>query len=96
MNSRYQNNKTKRSFEGKLVYRPKINPDIPLRSDDVYVATEMGDRMDTLAHQFYQDSTLWWIIAAANNIRGANMAVPPGTVLRVPQNYIQIVNNFTK
>jgi hypothetical protein len=95
MSSRYRNNETKKIGDGRKVYRPKIYPNIPFRDDDVYVATELGDRLDTLAHDFYEDSTLWWIIASANNIHGAKMGVEPGTVLRIPQNFIQIISNFT-
>lgn len=96
MASRYQNNETKKSNDGRTVFRSKIYPNIPLRDDDIYVATESGDRLDTLAHQFYGDSTLWWIIASANNIHNAVFALEDGTVLRIPQNYIQILNNFTR
>jgi hypothetical protein len=94
--SRYRNSKTKKLYDGRTVFRPKIYPNIPFRDDDVYVATELGDRLDTLAYDFYEDSTLWWIIASANNIHGAKFAFEPGTVLRIPQNYIQIINNFTQ
>jgi hypothetical protein len=94
MSSRYSNSEVKKKFDGRVVYRPKIYPNIPFRDDDIYVATEMGDRLDTLAHQFYDDSTLWWIIASANNIRAGKMAVDEGTVLRIPTNYIEIISNF--
>jgi nucleoid-associated protein YgaU len=94
MSSRYKNTKTKKAGDGRKVYRPKIYPNIPFRDDDMYVATELGDRLDTLSFEFYRDSTLWWIIASANNIRGANMAVEPGTILRIPKNFIQIISNF--
>lgn len=96
MASRYQNNETKKSNDRKTVFRSKIYPNISLRDDDVYVATESGDRLDTLAHQFYGDSTLWWIIASANNIHNAVFGLEDGTLLRIPQNYIQILNNFTR
>jgi hypothetical protein len=95
-NSRYENSKTKKLYDGRTVFRPKIYPIIPFRDDDVYVATEVGDRLDTLAFDFYEDSTLWWIIASANNIHGAKFAFEPGTVLRIPQNYIEILTNFTQ
>ena len=42
-----------------------------------------GERLDQLAHNFYGDGTLWWIIAAASDI-GWWLQVPPGTVLRIP------------
>jgi hypothetical protein len=94
METRYENNGTKKTVDGRTVYRPKIYPNIPLSDDDIYVATEMGDRLDTLAFQFYNDSTLWWIIASANNIHNAPFAFEDGTILRIPQNYIEILRNF--
>lgn len=94
MSSRYQSSETKKLFDGRVVHRPIIYPNIPFRDDDVYVATELGDRLDTLAYDFYEDSTYWWIIASANNIHGAKFAFEPGTVLRIPQNYIEILRNF--
>jgi hypothetical protein len=96
MDSRYKSSQTKKTFDGKLVYRPKIYPNIPLRNDDIYVATETGDRLDTLAYDFYGDSKMWWIIASANNIHDAVFGFEDGTILRIPQNYIEIFNSFTK
>ena len=42
MESRYELNKTKNTSDGRLVYKSKIYPNIPLRDDDIYVATELG------------------------------------------------------
>ena len=95
MESRYENNEKKNTITGKRVYRSKIYPQIPLSDNDTYVATETGDRLDTLAYQYYNDSSLWWIIASANNIHNAPLGLVDGTILRIPQNYIEILNNFT-
>ena len=94
MASRYRTLRTKKLRDGRTVYRSKLYPSIPLRDDDIYVATETGDRLDTLANQYYRDSSLWWIIAAANNIHNAPLGLEDGTILRIPQNYIQIISNF--
>jgi hypothetical protein len=96
MASRYENNPVKTTNDGRRVYRSKIYPNIPLRDDDVYVASETGDRLDTLAYQYYQDASLWWIIAAANNIHTAPFGLVDGTILRIPQNYIEILSNFNR
>lgn len=96
MASRYDNNQTKKTFNGKVVYRSKIYPNIPLRDDDIYVVTETGDRLDTLAYQYYKDQTLWWIIASANNIHDAPFGLKDGTILRIPSNYIEIQRNFNR
>lgn len=84
----------KKTIDGKEVYVTRIYPDIPMRDDDLYIITELGDRFDTLAKQFYNDSTLWWIIASANNIHNAVFSVKEGTILRIPANYIEIVNQL--
>ena len=90
------NNKIQKLKDGRQVFRTKIYPNIPPSDEDIFVATETGDRFDTLAYQYYNDSTLWWIIACANNIHNANIGFAEGTILRIPQNYIEIVRNFTK
>ena len=96
MASRYENNTIKKVKDGRTVYRSKLYPTIPLRDDDVYVASETGDRLDTLAYQYYDDSSLWWIIAAANNIHDAPFGLKDGTILRIPQNYIEIISKFSE
>jgi hypothetical protein len=96
MESRYINNYIKRTSDGRVVYQSKIYPNIPLSNEDIYVATETGDRLDTLAYQYYSDSTLWWIIASANNIHNAPIGLKEGTILRIPQNYIQILSAFNQ
>ena len=96
MASRYENNKNKKLNDGRIVYHSKIYPEIPLRDDDIYVASETGDRLDTLAFQYYEDASLWWIIASANNIHNAPFGLKDGTILRIPQNYIEILVNFSK
>jgi len=94
MASRYQNNETKVTNDGRKVYRSKIYPNIPLRDDDIYVASETGDRLDSIAYEYYGDASLWWIIAAANNIHNAPFGLKDGTILRIPQNFLEINNQF--
>ena len=54
MVSRYKNNETKKLNDGRNVYRSRIYPEIPLSDNDIYVASETGDRLDTLAYQYYE------------------------------------------
>lgn len=96
MASRYQNNEIKKLNDGRQVYRSKIYPKIPKTDSDIYAVTQGGDRLDTLANDFYGDSSLWWIIASANNIHDAPFALEDGTVLRIPQNYTDIIAQFNK
>jgi hypothetical protein len=94
--SRYSNTEIRNTQDGRRVYRSKIYPDIPLSDTDIYVVTETDDRFDTLAYQYYEDASLWWIIASANNIHDAPFGIKDGTVLRIPTNYIEINNNFNQ
>lgn len=60
-------------------------PTIPLDLSDIYVYTNKGDRYDTLAQSFYNDSTLWWVINRANPSQDANSLFPSvGAQIRVP------------
>lgn len=76
-------------------YKGKFYPNIPLSENDVYVITTVGDRLDSLAYSYYQDSTLWWVIAMANNniTRGA-LYPSPGTQLRIPVDINNVIKQF--
>ena len=63
----------------------------PKSTMDVTIATETGDRLDTLATQFYGDPSMWWVIASANNIHTAPIGFKDGTILRIPVNYPRYV-----
>ena len=96
MAGRYDNIETKKISDGRVVMRPQIYPDIPLRDDDIYIITQTDDRIDLLAHEFLGDASLYWIILAANNIHDAVFAVPDGTKLRIPSDYTRVINSFKK
>lgn len=70
-------------------------PDIPNSFEDIYVYTTQGDRFDILAQQYYNDSTLWWIISNANNnLKQDSYFIPEGTQLRIPQNISLVLSKF--
>lgn len=94
MASRYQNNEKKKLNDGRNVYRSRIYPNIPLKDSDLYVVSQTGDRLDSIANEYYGNSNLWWIIATANNLHGSDFAVKDGTILRVPTDYQNILNEF--
>ena len=50
-----------------------------------------GERLDVLAGRNYNDSSLWWVIAAASGI-GWNLQVPPGVLLTIPVNISQVIS----
>lgn len=91
---RYNTKNTKRLADGKKVLRTYIPKSIPKKDDDIYIITQETDRLDLLASQFYGDSTLWWIIANANNLNSVNIGLTAGTQLRIPKNKFDIINNL--
>ncbi len=76
-------------------HRTAIHPAIARDNTDLFIRTRAGDRLDNLAYEFYEDVTLWWIIANANNLGKGTFAVPPGTKLRIPLRVADIINEFT-
>jgi hypothetical protein len=91
---RYENIRILQSPEGKQYRTTTVYPDAPISENDYYVITTVGDRYDTLADQFYNDHTLWWVIASANNSQRASLIVEPGIQLRIPGNIDTILNNY--
>ena len=79
----------------KTVYGTTKYPEIPLRDSDIYVYTTIGDRYDILAQQYYKDSTMWWVIAAANPAQGFNsLALQPGQQIRIPTSTLEAEQLF--
>lgn len=72
-----------------------IIPTPQLRSSDIYIQISGAERLDKLAFTFYEDETLWWIIAAANGLGKGSMMIPAGFKLRIPDkiNIRQYIND---
>ena len=73
-----------RTEEGKQYYTNPIYPFIPESEDDIYMIAGFSDRYDILAQQFYNDASLWWIIASSNNHQKASLIPTPGKQIRIP------------
>ena len=58
-------------------YKPRIIPNIPIKDSDIFVYPVYGDRFDTMAQRYYENSNLWWIIAKANEISDGRIAPDP-------------------
>jgi hypothetical protein len=82
---------TNRSFYESTIY-PKIKPS----DSDFYAITEAGDRLDLLSKKYYGTTSLWWVIAVANNLNDANFFVPEGIQLRIPNNIQSILSDLEK
>ena len=94
--NRYQFIRQKKNKEGIRYKVNPIYPEIPLSADDIYIITTGGDRYDTLAQQFYNDSSLWWIIASANVSKRDGLIVEPGVQLRIPASSQQALALYSK
>ncbi len=95
--TRYNNSTIEQSTQGYPYYKGKSYPNIPLSDTDVYIITTIGDRLDSLAYSYYNDSTLWWVISMANNnVNKGFMTVPPGTQLRIPTDLNTVLNLFSQ
>jgi nucleoid-associated protein YgaU len=83
------------TYNNKLSYQTVDYPQVAPAAEDTYVITTIGDRYDILAQQYYNDSTLWWIIALANPTQAQDSyAIAPGQQIRIPNNPQQIVTQF--
>ena len=92
---RYDNNKIKIDKDGKRVYTTTYYPPIPLTNSDQFIQTKVGTRLDNLAQVYYGDSTLWWVIAKANGIKGFT-SLKSNTKLRIPSNISEILEKFKR
>jgi len=62
-----------------------IYPDISVDlQTDIFIRTTSADRLDKLALHFYNDASMWWIIATTNGLGKGTIVVPPNTKLRIP------------
>ena len=82
-NQTKKNNKNKRYYYGTTLYNK-----VPEKNSDMYFISQIGDRCDNLAQRFYNNSSLWWVIAKVNNLKTMN--IPVGTSLRIPLSTIDI------
>ena len=71
-----------------------LYPKIDLDDNDIYIITNVGDRLDLLASKYYNDVNLWWVIAQANHVGKGTLNVVPGTQLRIPQNLSNIFSDL--
>ena len=97
MASRYQTiQTTKLNVTGSLYYVTNVYPELAPTDNDYYVITTVDDRLDLLAYDFYQDSSLWWVISSANALPGDSIYPPVGIQLRIPQNIQSILTTYNR
>ena len=94
MPSRYKYTSIKTTKKGKRVFRPTMYPKIPIQDSDVFIYPKFGDRLDTLAQKYYEDMSLWWIIAKANNLDEAHIGLEVDKQIRIPTDISPILNKL--
>jgi nucleoid-associated protein YgaU len=97
MASRYTYSEVLKTKETNKQYlESTIYPKVKAKDSDMYIISEAGDRLDLLAHKYYGDQTLWWVIATANNINDATFYVEEGIQLRIPSDINAILTDLQK
>jgi len=69
-------------------------PNIEERSDDIIIQIKYGDRLDLLANKYYNDGSLWWIIAKANSLSGDSYYINLDQKIRIPIDYLSIIKEL--
>lgn len=93
--SRYKDTIVKLNKDtGSRVYGLTIYPRIPIQDGDLFISPTEGDRLESLAYRYYEDTSLWWVIAEANNLRDGRFALDPNKELRIPINLAPILLEF--
>jgi len=73
-------------------YQP-INSEYPSDAPGSYIV-HSGDTLPAIAQSLWGDSSLWWMLADANNLT-LDSPLPPNSVLTVPNKVTNIHNNNT-
>ena len=94
MANRYEHIEILRTELGKRYKKTIRYPKMEKTPDDTYIYSIQNDRLDNLAYKYYEDARLWWILARANNLGKGDMAIPIGTQLRIPSDYIAIYDEY--
>ena len=94
--NRYKDLPLSRTSQGKRYYPGAKYPEIPYSDQDFYVIAQEGDRYDQYANTYYKDSTLWWIIAAANpRFKPNSIYTVIGHQIRIPLDITSILREYT-
>ena len=90
---RYATTRQKIDKSGITVYSTTYYPDILVSDGDAFIYPIEGERLYNLAFKYYGDTTLWWIIAKANGLKG-KPALSSDKIIRIPGDISSIIENF--
>lgn len=70
---------------GRVRFGVWVPPDIDMTGASTHtVKIQDQSRIDLLAYDYYDDVSLWWVIARVNNIKNPLIELVPGTELKIP------------
>jgi hypothetical protein len=95
--SRYKNTKVLKDFVTKN--RKLASTDYPIiqsKDTDVIHYVSYEDTYMRLAHKYYDDQSLWWIIARANNNFTGNFTMKIGEKIKIPMEVGEILKQLGK
>lgn len=69
------------TFRRMVVENPPYSTEFPA----LLLISEEFDRIDLLAYRFYEDPSMWWVIAYANPEIHVWDPIPVGVELRIPR-----------
>jgi len=79
---------------GEIGLTTNLLPEISRRPGDTIITAKTTDRLDLLAHRFFNDRTLWWVIALANKLPGDSLFIEPGLQLFIPGDINKIIKDL--
>jgi nucleoid-associated protein YgaU len=91
--NRYSYTKVKKDKNGVRSLKITRYPEILVRDTDTFHFARDFERFDWLAHKYYNDSTLWWIIAKANGYSHESRP-KVGDKIRIPRDINSILQEF--
>ena len=96
--NRIRNQEIKSTDNKKGYFKYLKYPEIPVDISDVYIITKIGERLDSLAYQYYNDSSLWWVIVKSNpdKLKRDSFFMPIGIQIRIPINIDSIIYDFER
>lgn len=83
--TRYDYGEILKNKFGQRFYSTINYPTLPLSSNDIYILTENGDTLASIANKFWNDVNLWWVIPCINtDIPKDSFHLEAGLQLRIP------------
>ena len=94
---RYKFTRVKKDkVEGLRYKSTTLYPTITRKDSDITYYTKFGDSYGSLAHRFYGDQSLWWIIAKANELTNGMIGLSSEKKIRIPTKIQPILESLQR